>query len=228
MRHHQNRVFALILCAATLLHVLFLLIPVARQAIMAPKNMHSVQVRLQRPAAPQPPQVPVAEPAPEEIQPEPAPPQTESMLAPATPSLAVQPPSPEPEPEKKNEATRTGRQVLSWQFDYEPDEPLFGHGVTPSETRPDFYLRDRAGLEDVLNAPSLQLPFADTRIYLVDSYSPGVGGSVERFFDSVTVPFGWTTKNNTRVQCGWVLVFAGCSWGHVSLFHREARKREPD
>ena len=80
----------------------------------------------------------------------------------------------------------------------------------------------------MLNSPSLQLPFADKRIYLVDSYSPGFGGSVERFFDNVTVPFGWTTNNNTRVQCAWVLVFAGCNWGHVSLFHREAKRRKPE
>jgi hypothetical protein len=40
------------------------------------------------------------------------------------------------------------------------------------------------------------------------------------------VPFGFTTKNNTRVQCVWVLVFAGCGWGHKTLFYRPAKHRE--
>ena len=86
-------------------------------------------------------------------------------------------------------------------------------------------------LEEVLKQPSLQLPFRDTRIDLVDSYDPGFVGGVEKFFDTVTVPFGFTTKNNTRVQCAWILVLAGCAWGDASSYYNaqtRARKRKPE
>ena len=115
--------------------------------------------------------------------------------------------------------SRNTRRLLSRQFDYESS-------LQEPEDKPDFYLRQRTSLEMVLNQPSLQLPFADTRIYLVDSYADGIMGGIDRFWDDVTIPFGFTTKHNTRVQCVWVLVFAGCGWGHKTLFYRPARLRE--
>ena len=98
----------------------------------------------------------------------------------------------------------------------------------PTE-RPDYYVRYRPALDDVLNEPSVQLPFHDTRIYLVDHYDSGFLGGMQKFWDDVTVPFGFTTKNNTRVQCAWVLVIAGCAWGDASLFYaaQRAKKRKP-
>lgn len=129
-------------------------------------------------------------------------------------------------PEPVAQAHDPRSRILSRQFEYETPESLFGPKEPMVDGKPEYYARYRPALKQVLNEPSLQLPFRDTRVYLVDSYSAGFGGSVERFFDNVTVPFGWTTKNNTRVQCAWVLVIAGCSWGHNSLFYREARKRK--
>ena len=117
--------------------------------------------------------------------------------------------------------------MLSSQFDYEKfgQKALFG-SVKQTEDSPDFYVRQRTSLEMALNQPSLQLPFEDARIYLVDSYDAGFMGGLDKFWDTVSVPFGFTTKNNTRVQCVWVLVIAGCGWGHKTLFHRPARHRE--
>lgn len=82
-------------------------------------------------------------------------------------------------------------------------------------------------LANSLRVPTpIQLPFVDTRIYLVDSYDAGIGGSVERFFDSVTVPFGWTTEGGLRVQCAWMMIIAGCTWGDKELFYRKAERRK--
>lgn len=82
-------------------------------------------------------------------------------------------------------------------------------------------------LANSLRVPTpVQLPFEDTRIYLVDSYDAGLSGSVERFFDSVTVPFGWTTEGGLRVQCAWLMIIAGCSWGDKELFYRKAERRK--
>jgi hypothetical protein len=115
--------------------------------------------------------------------------------------------------------SNNSKRLLSSQFDYE--------GFVPEpEDRPDFYLRQRTSLEMVLNQPSLQLPLEDSRIYLVDNYDDGIMGGIDRFWDNVSIPFGFTTKNNTRVQCVWVLVIGGCGWGHKSLFYRPARLRE--
>ena len=218
----QNRVFIPLLAAATLLHVMALLIPVARQAVLAPKQAPSVRVTLQKPVT-----IERAEPVPPEVQPKPDPPRAAPVETPA-PVLAARPEPREDDSEKAPDSTDISPRILSRQFDYQAEQPLFGPVAKESPEETDYYVRSRPGLEDVLNSPSLQLPFADKRIYLVDSYSPGFGGSVERFFDNVTVPFGWTTNNNTRVQCAWVLVFAGCNWGHVSLFHREAKRRKPE
>jgi hypothetical protein len=182
-----------------------------------------VQVRLQRPAS-EPVEQARETTGPQVFQP-PDPLKArpvELAELPAAPPEAV-PAEIRPQPP---EHTAPRSLLLSRQFELDTAEPMFGAVEPTTDDRPDFYLRQRAVLEDVLNEPSLQLPFRDTRIYLVDSYSPGLGGSVERFWDGVTVPFGWTTKNNTRIQCSWVLILAGCSWGHVSLFHQKAKRRK--
>ena len=217
-----------LLAAATLLHVMVFLIPVARHAVLAPKQAPSVRVTLQKPVTiEQAVPAATAEPVPPETQPEPDPPPAAPVVTPA-PVLAARPEPRADDAEQLPDPTNISPRILSRQFDYQAEQPLFGPVAKEPREDADYYVRSRPGLEEVLNAPSLQLPFYDKRIYLVDSYSPGFGGSVDRFFDNVTVPFGWTTKNNTRVQCAWVLVFAGCNWGHVSLFHREAKRRKPE
>ena len=227
VRVHQNRVFTLLLAAVTLLHLLVLAVPIAQKTSKAPVRGEPVRVRIVQAKVVQEPPPEVAPPPPEPARRQ----EPEQLIEKSPPPELAEfpraaPALPESPPEARPDSRPNSQRVLSRQFDYDTIQPIFGPAETEPEDRPDFYMRSRPGLEDALNAPSLQLPFADTRMYLVDSYGPGIGGSVERFFDSVTVPFGFTTRNNTRVQCGWILIIAGCSWGHVSLFEQKARRRE--
>jgi hypothetical protein len=222
----QQRRFLVILMAVTLLHLLLLLVPGVRHAVLESRLVRNLELRLVRPA----PEPPLTEPVlrepeaavVEKLGPHPAPPERTGMGQEARQTVR-----PEPETEPPQTPPVASR-LLSRQFDLQKPEPLFAPANPGTVAQADAVARFRPVLDEVLNVPSLQLPFEDTRIYLVETYSPGFAGSVERFFDEVTVPFGWTTKSNTRFQCAWVLILAGCSWGHVSLFEREARKRVPD
>lgn len=129
--------------------------------------------------------------------------------------------------DEEKESSGLAQRLIATQFNLENQspEPLFGT-KKQTDDLPEFHFRQRPTLESVLRQSSLQLPFKDTRVYLVDSYDPGWAGSVDRFWDTVSVPFGFTTRNNTRVQCVWVLVLAGCGWGHTSLFHKKAKRRK--
>ena len=224
----QTRRFGIFLLAAGLLHVALLLIPMARQTVLEAVPAPVVAVRLQKPAPkPQRPEVePVATPEtpPPDIASSPPPPprpEPEQKVPEAEP-----PPASEPEPEPP---VITAHRILSDLAEQRRRDPLASR-ETATEQRMLFQAPIGPGLDEVLNDPSLQLPFRDRRIYLVDSYAPGIGGSVDRFFDNVTVPFGFQTKNNTRIQCAWVLIFAGCAWGDASLFYAadKARKRVPE
>ena len=216
----QHRSFALLFAAVTLLHLSLLLIPVVRQ--MAPDNAAPdiVSVRLSPQA--------VEEPAPEPL-PEPEPVEPPPLIPPEPVELAELPePDPEPATPAPVEKPRiSAHRILSELRERQSADPVTGFLAADQDEKADYYVRYRPALEDVINEPSLQLPFRDTRIYLVDSYDPGFLGDVQRFFDDVTVPFGFTTKNNTRIQCAWVLVIAGCSWGNVSYYYAadKARKR---
>lgn len=225
----DHRKLGWIFALSVALHLGFLLVPLSRQVMESGIERSPVQVQLVRnPVIVQqsPPSDPLINPMkPETTTPEDLPPPP--VIQPNLPPTEVvqseipvmdemQPPTPQ-----------TGRRLLSSQFDLERavQDPLF-ESRENIEEKPDFYFRQRASLEKALNEPSLQLPFEDTRIYLVDSYDDGFIGGMDKFWDSVSVPFGFTTKNNTRVECVWVLVFAGCGWGHTSLFYQPAKRRE--
>jgi hypothetical protein len=123
----------------------------------------------------------------------------------------------------------SARELVSRQFLLDDERASrYLQSIDEAQPLPQYRAAPRDSLDDVLNAPALQLPFEDTRIYEVAHYEAGFNGAVDRFWDTVAVPFGFTTKNNTRIQCAWVLIIAGCSWGHKTLFHREARKRKAD
>jgi len=223
----QNWFFTAAFLVVALLHLL-LLIPAMRQAVVNPKITKSIQIQLNS-----------VQPIAEAVEPATAPPvetridretnvaTPDPMEVPAWPAV-VREPEPPPVVENPPAGEELQHRILARQFDYRTPVPLFGTAGAKDGELPDFFFRSRPVLEEVLNAPSLQLPFRDTRIYLVDSYSTGLAGEAERFFDAVTVPFGWTTKGNTRIQCVWVLIISGCSWGHVSLFHEKAKRRSPD
>ncbi|MEJ2383526.1 MAG: hypothetical protein P8Y54_03925 [Xanthomonadales bacterium] len=223
----QTRRFGIFLLAAGLLHGALLLIPAVRQSVMQAVPAPVVAIRLQKQA----PKPPVAEPVsavepPPDAAPEPPPPPRPE------PVRAVRQPEPPPVSEAEAEPEPpviTAHRILSDLAEARRRDPLAAP-ETPTEPRALFQAPLGPGLDDVLNEPSLQLPFRDRRIYLVDAYAPGIGGSVDRFFDRVTVPFGFQTKNNTRIQCAWVLIVAGCAWGDASLFYAadKARKRPQD
>jgi len=218
---NNNLGFRVFFALAIIVHVVFILVPVTKRMVATVSEQQSVQVRLVSPT-----RMVEAEPSPEPQLPvewrEPVPPALEEL----PPVPVTQPPSAVRTIVAQPAAANPAR-VLSSQFDYEKTRrtALFG-SEKQTEDSPDFYVRQRTSLEMALNQPSLQLPFEDTRIYLVDSYDAGFMGGMDKFWDTVSVPFGFTTKNNTRVQCVWVLVFAGCGWGHKTLFHRPARHRE--
>jgi hypothetical protein len=223
----QSRRFGAFLLAAIGLHLALLTIPVVREAVLEPLRAPVVQVRLQAATPP-------AEPAPEPV---PAPLPEPPAEPPPEPAPEPPPPQPRPEPVARQEPPPTApeteptppvitaHRILSDLAEARQREPLSG-----VETGPAVYAPFRPSLDQVLNEPSLQLPFRDTRVYLVNSYDPGLVGSIDRFFDTVTVPFSFQTKNNTRIQCAWILILAGCSWGDASLYYAadKARKRPPD
>ena len=212
----------MIFAAAALLHLSLLLLPVIRQTAEAPGPQPGISIRL----APQP-VAEAPEPPPEPL-PEP------ERIQPAEPIELADLPAPEPEPMAAPPPEKppvTAYRILNELREKQQKDPLASFVYADPQDRPDYAALDRPVLEEVLNQPSLQLPFRDTRIYLVDSYDPGFLGGVQKFFDDVTVPFGFTTKNNTRVQCAWILVLAGCAWGDASSYYNaqtRARKRKPE
>jgi len=215
---HNNRSAWLFFALAIVLHVVLIMVPLAQKRVATIAEHHSVKVRLVSPAKPKPEMQP---PATAVEWPEAAVPALEEL--PRLPG----PVSPPVKDIVQNLPSPSSKRVLSSQFDFEGSiqPPVFGPPEQKESAR-DFYFRQRPSLETVLNQPSLQLPFEDTRTYLVASYDDGLMGGMERFWDSVSVPFGFTTRNNTRVQCVWVLFIAGCGWGHKTLFYQPARYRE--
>jgi len=216
----QHRSFALLFAAVTLLHLMLLLIPVVRQ--MAPDEESSTVVSIH--LSPQAVEEPAPEPLPE---PEPLEP---PALTPAEPIELAELPEPEPEPGAPAPVEKpriSAHRILSDLREKQSIDPVTGFTPADQDEKADYYVRYQPVLEDAINEPSLQLPFRDTRIYLVESYDNGPAGAMQRFWDNVTVPFGFTTKNNTRVQCAWILVIAACGWGDVSYYYAKdkARKR---
>jgi hypothetical protein len=210
----QTRRFGAFLFAVCLLHAALLLLPGVRRTALEAPRAPVVKLRLEAaepPAAPPPvarqaePAVPVA-PAPEAIVPRALPVETMRDREPETPTV-------------------TAHRILSDLAARRERDPLAGL-ESAAARREGFHSPLGPSLDEVLNEPSLQLPFRDTRIYLVDSYANGPAGSIDRFFDRVSMPFGFQTKNNTRIQCVWILVIAGCAWGDASLFYAADRARK--
>lgn len=215
-RDHRGAGLFFVLAIAV--HAALIMVPLTKKMTAGTQELRSVEVRLVTSAMPRQ-ETPPTEQAPD---------WRESDV----PVLEELPPMPEKVAPRVGEAVQQAplpdsKRILSSQFDYERSirQPLFGTAERKADA-PDFHFRQKASLETVLNRPSLQLPFEDTRIYLVDHYEDGLMGGIDKFWDRVSVPFGFTTRNNTRVQCVWVLVIAGCGWGHKTLFHQPARYRE--
>lgn len=213
----ENRGVGAFFALAVAVHAILVMVPPAHELTQGVVGDRILQVRLLSP--------------PMVVQDEPIPVQIPDWRKPVVPELEYLPPEPEAPASVAKTIVRpapafNNARVLSSQFDYERSvrQPLFG-AVEQKTEAPDFFFRQRAALDSVLNQPSLQLPFEDNRIYLVEHYEDGMMGGIEKFWDQVSLPFGFTTRNNTRVQCVWVLVVAGCGWGHKTLFHQPVRYR---
>ena len=221
-RQRKDWRFGSILVAVTLLHGLMLLIPVVRQAVFEPAPAPVVKVQLKR--------SPITEPPAPVVEPEPEPPPLQPVEPVELADLPEPPPTPEPEPAPTEPPPPpvTAHRIISSMAEQREKDPLSVLDAGKPTEQPDYFVRYRPALDDVLNEPSMQLPFRDTRIYVVDYYDEGFLGGMERFWDNVTVPFGFTTKNNTRVQCAWIMVIAGCAWGDASAFYsaQRAKKRK--
>lgn len=215
---HDHRGAGLFFALAIAVHVALIMVPLTKKVTTGIQELRGLKVRLVTSAKPMQ-EIPPTKQAPDWRQSD-------------VPVLEELPPMPEKVPPRVSETVQqapspNSKRVLSSQFDYERSirQPLFGTAERKADA-PDFHFPQRASLETVLNRPSLQLPFEDTRTYLIDHYEDGLMGGIDKFWDRVSVPFGFTTKNNTRVQCVWVLVIAGCGWGHKTLFYQPARYRE--
>jgi hypothetical protein len=189
-------------------HLLLLLIPFSRDVAHPVEAKMSVSIQLRdkiiRPLIEEKP----PEPA---VDPEPALDHVSIPVTPTRPPLreeqaapAVEPAEPPPE---------LAKHILSSQFDYRApaSRVVFsetGEGPAPA----DFRLPIRPSLDEVLNPVPEQLPFADEPRLALVAYHPGVLGSVQRFRDSLMFKKVWTTKNGTKIACGWFLIIAGCSW----------------
>lgn len=222
----HNRPVTIFFAAAVLLHLSLLLVPVTRE--LAREWTQTEPIKLRLTAAPRERAVP--EPVFEEAMPVP-----ERLSAREIALEAIPEPPVTREPAQTDPQDNTPTQlppmlqqrIISSQFLLEQDaRQTYLDAIDALEQRPDYFSRDQASLYDVLNEPVLQLPFKDTRIYEVAYYEAGFNGAVDKFWDTVSVPFGFTTKNNMRVQCVWVLILAGCAWDHKTVFHREAKRRK--
>jgi len=232
--YRNSRVIPFLILAISA-HLAIVLAPGGRDEVRLEDEPGPVRVRLLKPVPPQLP--PLTRDKAEEtpmVQEKPAP--TPAPAPDRKPTPIREPvddvPTPAPAVEivtQTPDETNPSPRILSSQYDLQPYRlrSVFG-APEPVEDGPDFRFPEVTSLEAVLNEPSLQLPFEDRRIYLVDSYDAGVMGGIDRFFDTVTVPFGFTTKNNLQVKCVWVLIIAGCAWDHKARFYRPIERREPE
>lgn len=64
------------------------------------------------------------------------------------------------------------------------------------------WLADIPFLDESVDKPKLQMKF----------YADGLDGSIEKFFDKITISKTFTTKYGTKIHCALIGVIAACSW----------------
>jgi len=64
------------------------------------------------------------------------------------------------------------------------------------------WLDDIPFLDESVDRPTIQMKF----------YAEGIEGSVEKFFDKITVSKTFTTKYGTKIHCALIGVIAACGW----------------
>jgi hypothetical protein len=217
---------------ALLLHVMFLLLPMAGKnrhlgERQAPLEIQLTTVEKQAPAGllPEPeaqPREPVAEQTPES----PAPPVDDSMKNLAEPpAMALPAPPATPrvrelarEPNDMSELERAvlTNVILSRQYITEESaaDRLFGKPLVweSADVRKEFHYPLRPDLIEMLNKPLPDLPFEYTPGLIYFAYDPGLKGELQRFWDIITPEFGWRTKYGTEVKCALIVIIPGCVW----------------
>ncbi len=64
------------------------------------------------------------------------------------------------------------------------------------------WMNDIPYLDESVDKPKLQMKF----------YAEGLEGSIEKFFDKITISKTFTTKYGTKIHCALVGVLVACSW----------------
>lgn len=223
----------LALAIAIGLHVIVLMLPIARHKPAG--EMHGPSIELQLTTVyPQTPAPPTDQPEPVLPPPEPA---TETAaelphVAPEEPTGPMADPATDEPPAterlveretqrdldsmsdpEKSQLTST---ILARQFFTEESaaDQLFGKPLQQPATElfKGFHYPLRPDLISMLDQPVPDLPFAYTPGLVYFAYEPGVKGDLQRFWDVITPEFGWRTKYGTEVRCVLVLVLVGCGW----------------
>ncbi len=115
-----------------------------------------------------------------------------------------------------NRQSHLASTLLSRQFISEKSvtEQIFGvrPGPDNQQDRQAFHFPDQVDMRSLLDKPLPDLPFEYTPGLVRFAYEPGVRGDLQRFWDTITPEFGWTTRHGTEVRCVWVLLIAACGW----------------
>ncbi len=64
------------------------------------------------------------------------------------------------------------------------------------------WLADIPYLDESVDRPTIQMKF----------YAAGIEGSIEKFFDKITISKTFTTKYGTKIHCALIGVIAACGW----------------
>ncbi len=64
------------------------------------------------------------------------------------------------------------------------------------------WLADIPFLDESVDRPTIQMKF----------YAEGIEGSIEKFFDKITISKTFTTKYGTKIHCALIGVIAACGW----------------
>lgn len=212
------------LALASLLHLLFLLLPTGAGERAAPLQNDPVEIWLTDTAQPE------SEPAmasPDEdagVARAVADPPRKARVADsvrreastATPLAEPAPPAQHFERLTEAQKRRMASAIRSrYQFGEETvGEQIFGRRLDSGSAmaRKDFQWPERSDLISMLDQPLPEVPFAYTPGLVRFAYDPGVRGDLQRFWDVITPEFGWRTDNGTEFKCVWVLVIAACGW----------------
>jgi len=211
----------LALGCAIALHVMILLLPIARQMSKDDTLHTAIELQLttfttRSPALPEPLARPEALPPEPETVPVLISEQPVTLPPPVKTTPAARNLQPDLDSMSEQEERQLTSTILARQFFTEESaaDQLFGKPIpqTSTEIRKEFHYPVRPDLMAMLDQPLPEVPFGYTADLVYFAYDPGVKGDFQRFWDVITPEFGWRTKYGTEVKCIMVLVIIGCGW----------------